>query len=234
MAQTSEAPGIKACLNMAVIKLSGIPRSELTTTDISTGTDGLVQINWVARDGRAGFCRVDGANQVTEFGIKASEITNPLIYGSSDWTAPAGTLVWVITDGGSLNLRSSPGGEVVGMVPNGTQLVVTGRTNSEWVQVEDGNWVSQYHLALHSGATNRLEALGIPPANINQSKTPGGAAPTRIVTSSGGSVNVRSAPEGEIIGSLDNGATIALTGRNSGDWVEIQGGGWVFSAFVQQ
>lgn len=239
VAQTSEAPGIRACLNTAVIKLSGIPRSELSITDISTDSEGLSRINWVARDGRAGYCRVDAANQVAEFDVKASEVTNPLIYGSSDWTAPAGTPVWVTTDGGSLNLRSSPGGEVVGTIPNGTKLVVTGQTSSEWVQLEDGNWVSQYHLALHSGATNRLEALGIPPSSPagsspGSSRVPNGAASTRIVTPSGSGVNVRNAPDGEVIGSLDNGTAIALTGKNSGDWLEIQGGGWVFSAYVQQ
>jgi uncharacterized protein YraI len=234
MAQTSEPPGIRACLNTAVIKLSGVPRSELSTTEITTDPDGALRINWVAHDGRAGFCRIDANNQVAEFSLKASEITNPLIYGSSDWTAPAGTTVWVITDGGGLNLRSSPGGEVVGTVANGANLVVTGKTSSEWVQIDDGNWVSQYHLSLHSGAANRLEALGIPPSPIASPTNGANSGSTRIVTPSGGGVNVRSAPDGEIVGSLDNGAAIALTGQNSGDWVEIQGGGWVFSAYVQQ
>jgi uncharacterized protein YgiM (DUF1202 family) len=203
---------------------------------MTTDSDGTWRINWVARDGRAGVCRVDSANQVTEFNLKVSEITTPLIYGSSDWTAAAGTAVWVTTDGGGLNLRSSPGGEVIGTVPNGAKLLVTGQTSSEWVQVDDGSWVSQYHLSLHDGANNRLEALGIPPASppLAQTANPNAPNATRILTPAGGGVNVRSSPDGQVVGSLANGATIALTGQSSGDWVEIQGGGWIFSAYVQQ
>ena len=66
------------------------------------------------------------------------------------------------------------------------------------------------------------------------------ALATGIVSTAGGTLNVRSAPslDGEVIETLDDGAVLELTGEESvGEtftWLELTTGGWVAADFVDR
>ena len=48
----------------------------------------------------------------------------------------------VRTNGSPINVRSSPAGDVVGSLSNGTQISLTGRRVNGWLQLTNGNYVS--------------------------------------------------------------------------------------------
>jgi hypothetical protein len=232
----------RACVNAAIFKLDGIPRQDLTTSTSGAEADGTRYVDWQARDGRAGYCRLDASGQVTQFSIEVNEITRPT--ETQDWVT-AGTTVWVWTDGGALNLRSAPGGEIIGDIPNGSPVVATGQTSGEWVELEGGKWASRFLLtqseAESSSVRNPDAANSTTSADSGSSPDSGQARPGqgssrqyRIATSDGSGVNIRNQPNGDIIASLPDGAAVELTGQSSEGWVELQGGGWVSQAFVRR
>lgn len=47
----------------------------------------------------------------------------------------------VSTNGSPLNVRSAPGGTIVGSLPNGSQVSVNGRNVNGWLQLANGNYV---------------------------------------------------------------------------------------------
>lgn len=53
----------------------------------------------------------------------------------------------VATSGSDLLVRSSPAGEIVDSIPNGSQLTLSGATEGNWAQLTDGNWVSLNWIA---------------------------------------------------------------------------------------
>ena len=59
-----------------------------------------------------------------------------------------GGQIWatVSTLGGDLWVRSSPGGAVVGSLPNGSPVALSGMAQDGWVQLQDGQWVAGDYL----------------------------------------------------------------------------------------
>ncbi|MBD2576248.1 SH3 domain-containing protein [Oscillatoria sp. FACHB-1406] len=55
-----------------------------------------------------------------------------------------------------------------------------------------------------------------------------------VRTPEGGPLNVRSGPGGNyrVVRTLRNGGQCVLSGRTSGAWVQLQGGGWVTSIYL--
>jgi uncharacterized protein YgiM (DUF1202 family) len=229
------AAQVSACTNAVIFRLNGIPRSNISATAGSLEADGTGLVNWSTTNGGSGFCWVDPANQVTqvevevEVGISQTPrpITRPMATGGT---------MQVITEGGSLNVRSSPGGEIVGSVANGSTVVLTGKSSDEWVEIEAGGWVAQYHL-IEADA----DVAAVPDAAPTNSETTNSetAAPVagprsreaEVVAENG--VNIRSSPDGDVIASVPQGATVILTGQAERGWVEIEGGGWVAEAYLQ-
>lgn len=86
---------------------------------------------------------------------------------------------FVRTNGTPLNVRSSPGGRVVGSIPNGTPISLSGQTSGGWLQLTNGNWVASRWIqgdrggvpsgVLRPGSSgaavtnlqNRLSAIGV-------------------------------------------------------------------------
>jgi Bacterial SH3 domain len=72
-----------------------------------------------------------------------------------------------------------------------------------------------------------------PPVLLSQSQSLAGRSAV-VRTPQGGSLRVRSGPglNYRVLRSLDRGTRIVLSGRSNQDWVELRGGGWVTSIYL--
>ena len=124
---------------------------------------------------------------------------------------------FVRTNGGPLNVRTSPGGRVVGSLPNGANISLSGRASGGWTQLSNGNWVYSSWISSSGGSGGG-----------------GGGAPGVLayVRTEGGLLHVRSSPGGRIVGSLPNGSSISLSGRSSGGWTQLANGNWVSTRWI--
>lgn len=235
-AATATTEQIYACENRVVFELNGVPRGKITASAGSLEPDGSGLVNWSAQDGRNGYCWVASDGTVLEFGFDNAAITRPLE------TAPATAgEATVSTDGGALNVRSSPGGEVISSLPNGSTVVLTGQTDAEWVEIEGGGWVSSYLISRTGSGGSRsqsnpaVEATGTSDSASNEPNqaAASGGGNQAVVATGGAGLLIRDRPEGEVSASLPDGATVVLTGQRDGSWVEIEGGGWVSEAYLE-
>lgn len=134
----------------------------------------------------------------------------------------------VIVNTGALNVRSgpAPNTSVLGVVPGGTEMVVTGQNPAgTWWRVESpfgGGWVSAYYVifrGVHAAVPVVAEPAGTP------------ETPTAIVNT--GRLNVRSGPgvEYAVLTSVPGGTRMAVTGRHPTlPWMRVEGDfgvGWV-------
>ncbi len=135
-----------------------------------------------------------------------------------------------------LNIRQTPGGEIIGHVPNGTEVNVLDNSDSEWFKIsvngKEGYVSSQY---LSKPATESAAApatsgavTGTPPADAPANTTPAPAITTESVEGSVGritcssSVNLREQPNttSNILSEIINGTIVVVTGK-SGDWYGV-------------
>lgn len=128
------------------------------------------------------------------------------------------TTAFVRTNGSNLNVRRSPGGAIIGSLPNGTRIELTGRRSGSWVQRTDGTWVSGDWIASRPSV----------PPDI------GGDVSVGIVRTNGSYLNVRRSPGGVVIDSVPNGTRLELTGRRADGWLQLTNGGWVSADWVVQ
>jgi hypothetical protein len=129
--------------------------------------------------------------------------------------------------GVGLNRRSTPNGPVLGSFPNGSSLTLTGRRQSAgdytWAETTDGEWVATEFLREQPTATPAS-------ANSTDPEIATVSTPSRI------GLNLRNAPNGEIIGGLPDGTTVTLTGTEqpAGQYIWTQTSqGWVAKNFLQ-
>jgi mannosyl-glycoprotein endo-beta-N-acetylglucosaminidase len=121
----------------------------------------------------------------------------------------------VVTQGGNLNLRSAPSlsAPVVGSIPNGATVVVLGEQNGFYNVVFGG----QTGFASANFITVEINAAG-------------------MVATSGGNLNLRSAPNATapIVGSLPNGTAVTILGDENGFYRVLANGqtGYVSKVFV--
>lgn len=212
---------LRVCVNRVVLELEGVPRSEVAVTAQNQADT----IAWETQDGRAGYCWVQD-DSVIDFAIDQPSITRPKPTATYRMDDRAGAAVTVATDG-ELNVRQSPGGEVIRTVDAGATLILTGQTSGEWVEIEGGGWVSRFLIAAGEAAPDSLTAHpgGQPTAELADNQA--------IVATDGSGLYVRSSADGEVIDSLADGAVVTLTGARSGQWVELKSGGWVSEAYLQ-
>lgn len=150
---------------------------------------------------------------------------------------------YVRTNGASLNVRQSPNGAVVRQVDNGSQLSLTGRSDRGWLEQADGTWVSsQFVSPTPSNATGNAGTTSPTPTtdgngDVATSPSPGNteSAGTSmgVVSTGGNDLNVRQSPGGEVVGRLQDGQQIQLTGREENGWLERADGTWVQAQFIQ-
>jgi len=205
-ARTSGMPlNVRSSPGGAVVgTLANGARVELTGRNSGTWAE-LTNSTWVSRD----WLSVTGTTS------PAPEPTPQTPVGDASETA------FVSTNGTPLNVRSSPGGAVIGSLPNGARVDLTGRTSGEWSERMDNSWIS----------SNWLSFTGTPNASPEMSE--GGDRTTAFVSTNGTPLNVRSAPGGLVIGTLVNGSRIEMSGRSSGTWAERSNGTWISRDWVR-
>lgn len=221
----------RACINTVVFELNGVPRADVRITADSPADSGFV--NWQTRDGRSGFCQIGAEGTVDQFGIEQAEITQPRPTAAYTIPERVGVLVTVATNGGDINVRQSPGGEIVRTAAAGETFSLTGQSSGEWVELESGGWVSRF-LVQPIDQNPTLGSTSIHTNARDHAGTGGNALSNQaIVATDGAGLYVRQAANGEVIDSLADGSVVTLTGQRDGEWVEIEGGGWVSEAYLQ-
>lgn len=110
-----------------------------------------------------------------------------------------------------LNIRDGVWGNILGKLTNGTELEVIGQ-EGEWLKVKWNGKVA-YVYAQYVKVNGDVPYAAS--EDTNNKKFTG-----RVHTPKGGSMNVRSAPWGPIIGSLNNGDKVEVK-KKDGDWYVI-------------
>ncbi len=128
---------------------------------------------------------------------------------------------FVRTNGSSLNVRSNPDGRIVGNLPNGASISLSGRISGGWSQLSNGNWVASRWISGSGGGGG------------------GGGSPNNPgyqsyrISTQGGSLNVRSGPgtNYRVIYTLANG-TVVRGGTVNKGWRSLDRGGWVSTQYL--
>lgn len=119
-------------------------------------------------------------------------------------------IAWVNTSSLNLNVRNAPGGDIIGSLPKGTQVIVY-EVQGDWARIGDNKWVSNSYLTYSEPITSR----------------------TMYVSTSSANLNVRDSAGGNVIGSLAKGTEVTVIGESDG-WSHITSpqNGWVSSQYL--
>ncbi|MEO1148251.1 MAG: SH3 domain-containing protein, partial [Cyanobacteria bacterium J06638_22] len=93
-------------------------------------------------------------------------LVNPPTNAPIEFSAPRPPIgnsfetAFVSTGGPPLNVRNSPGGSVIGTLPNGATVELNGRTSGSWVEQTNGTWVFGDFLSfsMSSGSTQQEDS----------------------------------------------------------------------------
>lgn len=149
-------------------------------------------------------------------------------------TAPASSLIaYVKTESGSLNLRAqgATNGTLIGRIPNGTQIRVLQRGDTWCAVIYNG--ISGYVMTsfLYFPQSTVVPA---PTATVAPTAPPVQGQSIACVTTSGGSLNLRDRPNGNVIAYIPNGTGIIVTNRDTA-WCAVQYSGisgYVMTSFL--
>lgn len=193
-----------------------------------------------AEDGAIASSEVSETAETAETGSESAE---------AEAVSPSRRIAFANTGGASLNVRDEPGGSVVSVVPDGSQLELTGRAQAGWFEKADGTWVSaqlvrstppQGGAIAPSPATPETDAnSGASPEaspEVPTASPPVAAEQVGVVETEGNPLNVRNAPspdEESVVGRLQNGDRIELTGNSQDGFLERTDGTWVMAQFVR-
>ncbi|HHP7243059.1 MAG TPA: peptidoglycan-binding protein, partial [Elainellaceae cyanobacterium] len=175
---------------------------------------------WVAKD----YLQFSSPMSAMAVSFNAQAATSQ----SSNSPSPRRAIVRTNT-GIGLNVRNTPSGQIMGSVPNGTPLSLTGDEQPAgaymWAETTDGRWVANEFLSYSEPAS----------ATMAQTST-GGDRLAVVATRSGVGVNVRNTPNGTIVGGLPDGATVSATETEQPSerytWVRTNRG-WIAKEFLQ-
>ncbi len=136
-----------------------------------------------------------------------------------------------------LNMRQTPGGEIIGRIPNGTEVSVLDNSDSNWFKISVNGkegYVSSEYLSKPASEETIIPDVNTPAeenADTTSSTTIDPVAAPVITESVDGtvgritcstSVNLREQPNtsSEILSEIINGTIVVVTGK-SGDWYSI-------------
>ncbi|NET56237.1 MAG: SH3 domain-containing protein [Symploca sp. SIO2E6] len=131
---------------------------------------------------------------------------------------------YVKTKGSPLNVRSCPGGSIVGSLTNGSRVSLSGRSVDGWSELANGKYISSKYISYERSTPSR-------PQN-NGNRLPSSASRVGYVKTKGSPLNIRSYPGGSIVGSLTNGSRISLSGRSVDGWSELANGKYISSKYI--
>jgi len=129
---------------------------------------------------------------------------------------------------GTLNFRSEPNGEIIGSIPKGAKLkILENNLSGEWIKVEiDGKegFVHSSYVNIEKIIPTNIEATTTPTSNETVSNYNKTSNYTKaVVNINNGSLNLRSEPNGEIIGSIDKNSELKILENNSNsNWVKVE------------
>ncbi|NER21900.1 MAG: SH3 domain-containing protein [Symploca sp. SIO1C2] len=142
-----------------------------------------------------------------------------------------------------LNIRSSPKGPVVGRVNNGEQVTIKDKDNRAWVAIsgpKEGFVFGQYLKACAQNSSTSPSPKPTPSTTPSPKPTPSTTTPPagdkcRKVVTPRRNLNVRSTPDGSVIGSLVNGTQVTIASVGSNGWVKISAPreGYVFGQYLK-
>ncbi len=165
----------------------------------------------------------------------------------------------VATPGAVLNRRRQPNGVILDRLAHDTPVRVV-ETSGNWSRLQRGGWVANAYLVrttsvLNPDASSIANGSGgsggsgggtgnnlyIPSSNgvSVEGTSPSGNATACNHTAlvSPGRLNVRNAPAGEVVSSVEQGEAICLTGEGRASdrrfWARLQGGNWVAADFLR-
>ena len=167
-------------------------------------------------DGRKGKVRLDGVSAWVEintfkansnaqrfFAFKINEeeiVPDPVV--------PTEKEAWVNTQSKPLNVRKTPGGEIIGSLEKGTKVIIK-EQNGNWSLVNQG-WVSTSYLTYVEPNSNKI-------AWINTNSKP---------------LNIRKTPNGEIVGSVAKNTKVTVYAIENG-WAKIGENSWVSNQYLR-
>lgn len=139
----------------------------------------------------------------------------------------------VKTSGNPLNVRSSPNGTIIGTLADGTIVTIEGSASNGWVMIsspQKGMVFEQYLTSCEANTTTNTTQTT---ATQTQPETAAQGMCRRVKTA-GAPLNVRSTPNGTIIGTLANGTEVTVEKNVNNAWVMISSPqkGMVFTAYL--
>ncbi len=147
---------------------------------------------------------------------------------------------YVKTKGGNLNLRDA-NGKTIGKLSNGTELTIiddgtTGKKGYIHIKTADGRegWVYNKYVS-NSNGNSKIQIPKDKPTDVSNpgSYQKNDQEAKQVVTAKGG-LRIRSAPNGKILGKLDNNTEIEVIGKK-GNWSVINYNGeeaYVYSKYL--
>jgi hypothetical protein len=134
----------------------------------------------------------------------------------------------VVSTRGGENLRAAPNGPVMARLANGFLLHEVQRQGNGWVEVRRKGWIWARALDRVADSAAAAPQVGSPSApaagGAAGSVAPGSVSLDYALTAR--PTELRRVPEGDVSGSLAEGAPVHVLAR-SGDWVRVATEGWV-------
>ncbi|HIK28584.1 MAG: SH3 domain-containing protein [Oscillatoriaceae bacterium SKW80] len=139
----------------------------------------------------------------------------------------------VKTSGNPLNVRSSPNGTIIGTLANGTIVTIEGNASNGWVMISSPQKGMVFEQYLTSCDANTTTTTTQTTATQTKPETTAQGMCRRVKTA-GAPLNVRSSPNGAIIGTVANGTEVTVEKNVNNAWVMISSPqkGMVFTAYL--
>ena len=104
--------------------------------------------HWVSQDLITTFDPASMPNPAPTATARATATPTSVLASQAASGSQPGTQVAQVstTDGSGINVRSSPDGEILYGLSDGSTVTLTGQQNNGWVEIQGGGWVSGVYL----------------------------------------------------------------------------------------
>ncbi|MEQ8958822.1 MAG: SH3 domain-containing protein [Coleofasciculus sp. C2-GNP5-27] len=157
---------------------------------------------------------------LTIFPKVASANQLPSVQGSDDYQIAQMNDCREVDVNTMLNIRQQPNGRVVGALEDAQTVNIIGEPEDGWVQIDapmDG-YVAARYLEYCTGAVPPSQTTPTTPGSEGVSTVPGSNCREVVAPN----ISVRSQPNGEVIGTLDENQTVYIANEGNNGWVPIE------------